>query len=91
MCHCAQANPKGGKEDSHKGYELKKMSLGNIESGASLKSDLLVCAVSICWCLWTPSQDEWGAYPTLTETALEAKKPLQEIIARFGLPPSFGV
>lgn len=63
MRHCAQVNPKGGKEDPHKGNELKEMGLGNIESGASLKSVLLVCAVSICWCLWTPSQDEWGPTP----------------------------
>lgn len=31
-----------------------------------------------------------GAYPTPTETALETKKPLQEIIARFGLPLALG-
>lgn len=31
-----------------------------------------------------------GTYPTLTETALEAKKLLQEIVARFGLPLALG-
>lgn len=63
MCHLCSGEPQRGKGRSDKGYELKEMGLENIESGASLKSDLLVCGVGIRWCLWTPSQDEWGPTP----------------------------